>query len=82
MKKGTKSLSLLLAGLLLCGALTACSGKSDSPLDQEDSGNKQTGKTTRVSDNQQTGITTVGGNDVDPDHVHEWSEWTVTKEAT
>ncbi|MGM9637918.1 MAG: hypothetical protein ACI3YK_08065 [Eubacteriales bacterium] len=73
MKKCGKLFTLLLAGCVLFGALTACGGSDDVPSD-EDSGSTKTSKTTVSESNPES--------DPDPDHTHLWSEWEVTKEAT
>lgn len=75
MKRTNRLLSLLLTVLLLIGALTACGGASSAPSTGEATGS--------VDSPLQTTAATTGMNAVgDPEHHHEWSDWTTALEPT
>ncbi len=83
MKKHTKLLSLLMAGLLICGVLTACGGK--------DSDGKGNGNGFFTQDDDRENNEKPGNNHAEttapdkpgvPDHDHSWSDWETTAEPT
>ncbi|MGM9646757.1 MAG: hypothetical protein ACI3YH_01330 [Eubacteriales bacterium] len=76
MKRIHPLLSLLLAGLLVCGTLASCSS-SDSDDDDKHSGNIFDNFNKNDDDNDDDNNTVK-----DPDHVHSWSDWETTTEPT